>query len=240
MPASNNIVIPEAVVFQTIKAALFTIRKDYVDNVADVSKSFLMRCIGQNNAIQNYDIANQAKAIFTVPRNPNEPRFVDVSMGFDNDRIGKKMPHIHILLQNDSPKDDSIGTGKGNYEPEFDDESGTYIDKKVRRFTQQINLLISGDNSNEKYVIYHVLKSVLIEYIPYFSGLGFDNVSFRGGDVSINTQVAGNIYMRSLTMNFDYDLVVPEIQENSIARQIYLAIDAIENGNKTEVFNNYP
>jgi hypothetical protein len=240
LPVSNSIVIPELVIFQTIKASLDVLREDYALNSADASKSFLMRCIGAYNSLQNYDTQEQAKAVFIRAKNANEPRYVDVSMGFDSDRIGKKNPHIHILLQNDSPKDDSLGIGEGNVDPYFDDEESTYLKSKVRRFTQQVNLLISGDNSNEKYLVYHVLKTVLIQFIPYMNALGLENVSFRGGDVSINTQVAGNVYMRSLTLNFDYDLVSPNIDQDDFINKIYLAIDAIYNEQETEIYSNYP
>lgn len=243
MPASSNkVIIPEAVIFQTVKAALITLREDYLANAADTTKSFLYRCIGTSNSIQRYDMLEQAISVFITPKNPNEPRFVDVSMGFDSDRIGKKMPTIHVIMQNESPKNDSMGIGSGNIEPEFSEveDEYSYIDSKVRRFSQQVNLLISGDNSNEKILIYHVLKSMLIQYIPYFEVLGFDNLAINGGEVSLNTQVAGNIYLRSLSLNFEYNLISPNIDSEDFGTKIYTTIEAIQDGSRTEIFTNVP
>lgn len=241
MPQSNDITIPELVVFQTIKAALFTLREDYQQNIADITKSFLYKCLGVSNILQGYNYITQSLAVFITPKNANEPRYLDVSMGMDTDRIGKKMPHIHVILQNDSPKDDSLGLGSGNREPIFDDVSGIYEMSKVRRFNQQINLLISGDNSNEKSLIYHVLKSLLIEYIPYLNELGFDNVSLSGGDITMRNESSSIIYMRSLSLRFDYEHEVPRFDGTEFARKIYLAIDNInQDDTRTEIFSNYP
>lgn len=241
MPASNNITIPEATVFQTVKAALHTLRNDYEEKIATPELTFLYRSIGVNNAIQGYNMFEQAKSVFLRPKNPNEPRFLDVSMGWDSDRVDKKMPHIHIIMQNDSPKDDSLGLGSGNFPPEFDDDNGTYSDFKVRRFNQQVNLLITGDNSNEKYLIYHVLKSILIQFIPYFEELGLQNVAFNGGDVQMRNDIAGLIYMRTLSIRYDYNLKSPSLDLNEFSRQIYLAIDKLnDDGTTTEIYNSNP
>lgn len=241
MPASNSPIVPELVVFQTVKAALQVLRENWELYKNDEQRSFIYRCLGAFNGLQRYDMLQQAKAVFFRPINANEPRYVDVSMGFDTDRIQKKMPTVHIIMQNENPKDNSLGLGSGNFDPEFyedaidpqDPESATigkYSPNNSRRFTQQLNLLISGDNSNEKILIYHVLKTIMISYIPYLNELGFENVEFSGGDVQINTEVAGNIYMRNLIMKHDYDLISPSLEEYEFARQIFFTITVLNDG----------
>jgi hypothetical protein len=231
MPKSNEPVIPELVMFQTIKSALHELRKDWTEKPEN--KTFLYRCIGNYNSIQKYDFLTQAKSVFFRAQTPNEPRYLDVSMGFDSDRIQKKMPTIHIILQGENPKDDSLGLGIGNFEDDFyeggEDEPDTYSVNNSRRFSQQINLLISGDNSNEKLLIYHVLKSILIAYVPYLQELGLENVSFSGSDVQINTGVAGNMYMRNLMIRYDYDLKIPSLMEDEFITKIFYGITIKQN-----------
>jgi len=239
LPASKEPILPELVLFQTIKAGLEVLREDWEQFSSDEEKSFIFRVLGNKNALQRYDMLAQAKTVFFRPVNPNESRYIDVSMGFDTDRIQKKLPTIHILIQSDNPKDDSLGIGYGNFdvifgdEPE-DDEAGTYNQVYSRRFNQQANILISGDNTNEKILIYYVLRALLISYIPYFNELGLENVYFSGGDVQINADVAGRLYMRSLNMGYDYDFTAPSLTINEFATKIFYRLiikndDAIKN-----------
>lgn len=228
MPQNEyHIVVPEVLIFNVIKNALFYLRQDYATNLAASTEtnSLLYRII-EANKIQRYVLFDQAKSIFITPENANEPKYLDISMGYDTDRIAKKNPTIHLIVQSDSPKNNMLGLGSGAndpdfYSPETVDGTGLYREYHKKGFAAQVNLIISGENSNEKIMIYHILRSLLISYIPYFENQGLFNIEFNGGDIQINTGVAGNIFMRNLTMSFDYYVDVPHVEDKEYISKIF-------------------
>lgn len=223
-----GIVMPEIVIFNTIKIALDFLRKDYAERLVEgKEQESILYLMLEDNQLQRYNMFEQALSVFISPQNANEPRFLDVSMGYDSDRIAKKVPHIHIVLNSDSPKDGSLGLGSGNIYPVFggsDDVSGEYREYHELSFTQQANLIISGDNPNEKVLIWHIIRSLLISFIPHFTAHGFRNISFNGGDIQINTEVTGKMFLRNLTMSYDYSLAVPDLELSEYLNEIYYVL----------------
>lgn len=224
-----NTVFPEVAIFNAIKNILHVLREDYVEAV-DKDRSLLNLIIGVNK-LQRYVMLTQAVEVFTKPINKNEPRYLDVYMGFDRAQIQKRMPSINILLQDDTLKDNSLGLGEGNVDYIKYEEEDKVREFHERSYTSQINLMIISDNSNECILIYRVLKSILTSYIPYMENVfGFRNINMSGADIQLNTQVPGNMFFRNLSIRFDYSTNTPKLDESDLINKIFYTINVEKDG----------
>jgi hypothetical protein len=228
MDLQNRTIVPEIAIFDSIKKILAFIRNDFKSKPNE--QDTLLYKMVQDNTLQRYNLFNEAKTVFLEAKNHNEPRFLDVNMGYNFDRINKNNPTIHILMQGDSPRDNSMGYGLGNNPIDYNDQEGTYQEYYERHFDQRLNLMVSSDNVNEKILIFYILRSMLISLIPYLNGIGLHNVSFSGADIVLNSGPAGNITMRNLSMSFDYDVVSPSLIEEEFVRDLFFQLTIKQDG----------
>lgn len=199
--------IPEVLIYNNIQNFLsfLIMQKNVVEN-----ERFLFYLLKKNQSveqkIENYDFYKQASEIFY--RNQNDPRRLEVFLGYNLKRQG--IPTIHITLSGEQNYQDGIGMDEG-----YDDETvdGLYQKSYTRTFNCHYNVIITSDNSTEAVIIYHVLKAMMILMYETFELNGIRNLKVSGQDINVNNElVPMNIFHKSLTMNFFYECFVPEFQ----------------------------
>lgn len=218
---AGRINISEIVLFNTIKSILAYIREDY-DSTTDKTQSFLYNLLGEVKIGELYDCYEQGKAMF-IQKNDN-PRYLDVRLFFDASRAS--IPTIHITLPNETGSGDGIGVDIGYEEAEFDDVRGEYREVNNRMFNATYNVIITSDNTMEVVIMYHVLRASLIAAFAHMELSGLRNPKLSGGDLSINPDLVPiGIFMRSIAINASYEISVPELFAQKMAKKILLIND---------------
>lgn len=196
------IVIPEIILFNAIKNVLTLIRKDYNDNIADTTKSFLYRIL-VGNKIQRYNLFEQAVTVLIT--NETDPRHLDVNLFFNAKRAS--VPTLHITLPSENEKNNSMNNGEGFREYIYEDSINTAIKTFNRRFSPKYSIIITSDNTNEIVLLYHLLRSIFISLNGHFNMVGLENPKLSGGDININPDLVPlGVFLRALNMEFEYDV----------------------------------
>lgn len=210
------ITIPELTLLSTIKTALAYVRMDYANNIADETKSLLYRLL-HDQEVERYKLYEQAKAIFVAEE--DDPRLLDVNLFFNANRNG--VPTIHITLPSESTVNNTLGIGEGYRDPIFDEIAGTYKEVYNRRFRASYNLVITSDNTNEVILIYNTLKSILISLFNHMNLSGLEKIELGGRDIQINsTLVPLNIFMRSISVDFEYNVGAIDLFDHKMFNSI--------------------
>ena len=210
------ITIPEIILLNTIKTALTYIRTDYNNNLADETKSILYRLLNTQE-IQRYKLYDQSKAVFIT--DVDEPRFLDVNLFFNSTRA--HIPTIHITLPSETTVNNTLGIGEGYRDDIFDSTLGTYRNVYNRRFRASYNLVITSDNTNEVVLIYNTMRSILISLINHLNLSGLEKIDLGGRDIQINTTlVPTNIFMRSISLDFEYNVGAVDLFDHKIFNSI--------------------
>lgn len=212
-----EIIVPEIIIFNTLKNILSFIREDFKANT-DSEKTFLFRILGNLN-LQRYGYFEQAKQVFVSET--DNPRHLDVNMFFNSNRAA--IPTLHLMLSSEKKGGDGIGIDQGFRDPEFDDVTETYRHIYNRRFDTQYNIVITSDNSNETMLIYNVLRAILIPIFDHFNQTGIENIRLGGEDIRLDPHlVPPSIFIRSINMMFSYGVSVPQILDiDQIAQLIF-------------------
>lgn len=217
---SYSVVIPEVKIFNALQQIIQGIRTDYEKKSPE--DSYLYR-ICNDNAIERFNFFEQAVHVFTKNSRLNEPRTIEANIGWNFERITKKIPTIHIIMNAENPKDDSIGLGHGNYQ-DFYEETDEHVQVIERKFNQTCMLVITSDNAIECMLIYHVIKHLLISYFDLFEIQGMQNVRISGREMEVNQQIPDRIASRFVFLSYDYAVKAPHFNSNEIIREIFYTI----------------
>lgn len=220
--------IPEIIIFNTIKALLKFVKEDWNDN-EDKNKTILYHYFG-NTSLQRYNLYEQAQAVFLATE--TSPRYLDINVFFNANRAA--IPTIHLTLPSEQSSLNGIGLDEGYVEPWFNEEDISeseslslstseskttvgYRNKYTRRFDTVHNIVVTSDNINEVLLIYNFLKAALISCLPHFAVLGVENGKIGGNDIYINPQILPpNVFVRALTLASSYELTVPELFDRDV------------------------
>lgn len=215
----GRINISELVVFNTVKGVLTYIREDWKSNT-DKTQTFLYDLWNGVKIGANYDCYSQVQELFL--KEDAEQRVLDVRLFFDAARA--PIPTIHITLPSETGGGDGIGVDVGYEEPEFDDVAGEFKLVNNRMFNASYNIVISSDNSMEVVMIYHTLRAALISAFEHIELAGLRNPKLSGGDLNINSDlIPPNIFMRVITISAAYDIAIPQLFAQKMAKKIILS-----------------
>lgn len=199
------VIVPEVIVFQTVKAIIDLVASDYTAK-ADKTESLLYRILG-NLQLQRYEFFEQAEAVFL--RDSDNVRQLEVNMFFNTARAS--LPTIHITLPGETSGKDGLGIDQGYTDPLVDGD-GNVTEGYTRRFDARYNVLITSENTNEVVLVYHVLRAMLISAFDHFSQSGLQNAKLSGQDLQINPQlVPEHIFFRGIGLYFEYEVNVPSL-----------------------------
>lgn len=232
-----GVLVPEIVVFNTIKAIIDYIRFDYEERVDETTTLLYKICNG--NVAQRYDLFEQAKAVFITER--DNSRELDVNMFFNMERA--RIPTIHITLPSEQADKDGMGIDEGyqGYEEVtgIGDDVGSEQQGPIytRRFNTQYQIVITSDNTNEVLTIYHVLRAIMIPMIDSLNAEGLENIKLSGRDIqNMQTIVPEHVFIRSIGLYFEYEVSLGSLFPEDIVQKIlvsYTILPELPSGNET-------
>lgn len=223
------IFIPEIKIAQTLNNILTIIRNNHNDAIANGQEDrSLLYLLFKTIELGRYDFYENAKhLIITTPQNP---KHLQVKLSYDQNDAGNASG-IFLSLASDSNRNDSLFIGEGdNAELVFDNVSdqNEYIKQYTRRFATTYQLVIITENKNETSVLYNLFRCMIIACTEHLAFEGVSNLKLGGQDLRVNMAVPDKLFMRAITMNFEYEVVTPEIFIQDIFTKIRViaAIDS--------------
>lgn len=214
-------IVPEITLFNYFNKIVESLKKDTYENGEN---SFLYRHL-KGKKYGNYDMYEELKVILGRPHTVDN--YLDVRLFFDAKRANLPTVHITLPLEKGG-KNDGIGVDEG-YEDPRENIVGSYP-VKARGFDTSYSIIISSSNTLETLSIYTMLKAILITHIDILGLMGFNNVVISGGDLQLNPDIIPNgVFLRSITLNFDYKVVVEKlIPDNWITNIIFESPDIVK------------
>lgn len=217
-------IIPDILLINTLNTALTAVRNDYIERVqaGQLTRSFLYLSF-KNLQLGNYVVFdNVKKMIITTPQDPNH---LEVKGSYDKN-INHKNGFVYVTLGSESDKNNSISIGQGDNDPlEFNNSpEGTDEIKNLymRRFSTTYYVMIGGENKNQVVVLYNLFKSILTIANNHLELEGLSNIKIGGQDIRNNTDIPDDIFMRPISVSFEYEEVVPELAFTEIIGKIRL------------------
>lgn len=201
-----TITVPEIILLDAINSTLKGIRKDYADK-ADKTKTWLYRSFN-GIKIDRYDLYKEIVAI--VCKEEDDTRFFGGDLMFNPKK--NNVPAFHITLPSESPADgNTIGMGAGAYDNfqdyTMDVDTIVSIDEAEvfsRQTQTNYSIVIMSDNSMEVVLLYHLMRAIVMINHVKLADAGIINLSFGGQDLQPYKEVAPQLYMRSLSVGFQY------------------------------------
>lgn len=219
-----SLVIPDAVIVNTLNLGLNAIRSDYRDRVDEgqEERSFLYEVLS-GKSLGKYDFYANAKEILITF--PEDNKHIDVKLSHDHNTT-RKEPIVYVTLPSENSKNDSLSIGEGDQSEILydngDGEQDEYKKQYNRRYNCVYQVIIVCENRNEMLILYHVLKALLISCINHFNFEGLQNMKIGGGSLGIQTEAPDKAFVRALTLNFEYETLVPEIAWRSVYQKLRL------------------
>jgi hypothetical protein len=197
--------VPEIILIKTVNQFLDYLTAD-AESVVDESQSLIYQLFynddnGERIVLSSNDWYVQAKSILL--RNSENPRRLEINMGYNLNRINS--PTIHILLPSQNKgRIDSINQDESElFLNEGDDE--TLYNTKEISFSTMYNLMITSENISEVNIIYYALHYLFVAFHDHFEISGFLNLKCSGQDVNVqNDMVPPNIYHKNFLISFDF------------------------------------
>lgn len=203
----TGIVIPEVIIYNTLKTIINLIKKDIESNEFDENTILYSLFIFKNEYENTYEAVRlnshnffaQTKAIFNKKENLN------VFIGY-NTEVNKQTCNLHIILPSETAIPSAIGQDEGYMET-------STTSTLTQGFNSMYQVMITSDNSIETMLVYHVLKSMMILLSQQIDLLGLRNPSFSGSDVMMkDDSVPVPLFHKVLNISFGYDLTVPKLE----------------------------
>jgi hypothetical protein len=202
------LIIPEAILLDSLRKGLKLIRDDYTTNQGNPPTTLLYKILF-GNSVQRYDLFEQAKKVFIADE--NDPRHLDVNLFFNAKRAS--IPTIHITLPSEDEKDNALGMSGGFQQPVFSPDGSEFNQVFNRRYNATYNIIVTSDNTLEVVLIYHFMRSFLISLNSHLSLSGLENIKMGGGDLNINSEIVPiNVFVRGIKFNFQYNVIGIELQ----------------------------
>lgn len=222
----RSIVIPDLIIYDTLNSILDFIRTNYRENQSngDTTQSLLYKIFNQLR-LERYLFFEQAVELLIT--NPDNPSHIVVSTSYDPNR--QEYPSVHISLPSESSQSgqDTIGIGEGDFEPILNDVNTPTSYRKVftRHYHATYHIVIVSDNKNEIILLYHFFKALLISSTDHFELSFLYNLKFGGQDLRFDPSVPPGVFMRAISMDFDYESQFPDIIVTEITNKCLINLN---------------
>jgi hypothetical protein len=204
--------VPEIIIASALNNILTTIRTNHIDAINNSQEDrSLLYLLFNTVALGNYDFYENAKRLLITT--PQDPKHIEVKLSFDQNEANS-IPSVFVSMSSDTPAVNSISTGEGDQDELMFANIGVqdeYIRQYRRGFQTTYRVVILSDNKNEVSVLYNLLRAILISATEHFVFEGLDNLKIGGQDVRLDTGVPERLYMRTITMDFHYEIVTPAV-----------------------------
>lgn len=204
---SPAVLMPEVVLYHTLNSILEIIRSDFNNHQVEdtiLYHYFAKNECGNNVEWETFNYFQQAKELF-VDKNR-----IQVNLGYN--MSVSDVACIHILL----PSESGMPLGIGGDENYIGYQENKYQETFQAIFTEMFdatyNLIITSENTMEVILIYNMLKASLISLYTHIELSGLRLPKISGQDIQIQSDlVPPHIFHRSLSLNFKYEVHVPDI-----------------------------
>lgn len=215
-----SLVIPDQVIVNTLNLALTAIRNDYRTAIERGQENrSLLYLLFNSLSLGRYDYYENVKQLIITT--PEDPKHLDVSLSYDKNIA--KVNHVFVTLPSENEKNNSLAIGAGNYEELTynNTEGDTQRTQYSRRYSSTYYVVIICENRNEMIVLYNLFMAIIINCINHFDLEGLENLKTGGQDLRFQS-IPDGIFQRAITLNFEFERVIPELQFNDIIRTIRL------------------
>lgn len=221
-------IVPELKLYQIISALIDEVEKDFNRHM-DEKDTFLFNLFGDpadltdnhTNKLGKYDYYKQAKALFVGRKEGDHPRRVNLRMMFDAAKA--TVPTIHLTMPMEEDQNNEIGIGESGAEGSMihNTKNNTLTPLYKRRFQTKYHLVCTSDQSQEVFIMYHVLRAAVISALDYIDLAGLKNPQLSGQDVNLNESVAPpHIYGRGFGISCLYQIEIPRYFDTKIIGDI--------------------
>jgi len=195
------VISPQILVFNIINQIARQIKRDI--SLAPSQQDTVMWRLFSGINIDHINFAEQAIGIFS--REQGDPRELEVSLSFDEDRAN--LPTIHVMSSNESEHSMNLGVNE-NYQGATV-QNGEYSNEYARIFDSSIDVVITSNNTTEVTIIHEAIKAMMLPLLPHLSHQGFQNVSLSARDLMLNSElIPPGIFMKSMTFRGIYCLSI--------------------------------
>ena len=197
------IIIPELIIFKSLKAMLEEVRLDIKRN-NQKEDTWLWR-VFQDLELEGSNYYNEMKNFLL--RDANSSRKLNIYIGWNRER--NEFPLISIILPGEEPTRKTIGMSEENV---FDEVAKTFILVKESVYLCTYSLMVVSDNVNEVILLYNFLRSMIIALHDTLELQDLNLVYLTGQDISqVMELVPNHLYSRVLGLNFQYVVSVPDV-----------------------------
>ena len=236
--------VPEIIIYRSLKAIYDLVAKDYTDatNKSDTILNRMFELDDDSNAIVfggTDDWNARAAELFT--RGKTKVRNLDFYIGYNKQR--SNAPSVHILLPNESNGVyNEIGNGEDgrenyikNYGTDIAPINKVIVTRK-RTKKASYHLMITSDNTMEVLITYYFLQGVLLMFSDHFELSGIKNLSYSGADLFFDASIVPDtVFHRNLNLNFDYQWTI----QNAIPLELINAFNVGMCADWVDDINNY-
>lgn len=204
---SPAVLMPEVVLYNTINSILEIIRSDF--NSHQLEDTILYHFFAKNECgddveWETFNYLEQAKELF-IERNR-----VQVNLGYN--LSVSDIACIHILLPSESGMPLGIGADENYIGYQENKFSNTHQAIYTEMFDATYNLIITSESTMKVILIYNLLKASFISLYYHIELSGLRLPKLSGQDIQLHSDlVPAHIFHRSLSLNFKYEVHVPDI-----------------------------
>lgn len=218
-----SLLVPEIILQDAVRKFIAYLRVDYANNAGDTTQSLLYQFTNGLNIDNNYDFWTQAQSsIITNPQ--DNPRHLKVFLA--HSPLDTQYPSIHINTPAEMSGDvDGLGFGQNDIDDNPNDLGAAAWQKTYNRsFKARYNIVILSDNRNEAVMLYHLVKAGIISMNEHMDASGLKNLKISGSDVMFNTKIPDGIFTKTITLDFYYDINVPDMHNLATVNEINLSL----------------
>lgn len=215
----SAILLPEVVIYKTLKSIVKLLRDDLLKNRDDGTILYRLLGVDQDDkplVMNLYNFFEQAKKIILTTENLN------VNFGYNQETA--KQISLHIILPSEHGKS-SVGEDEGYLDIEEFNSSGereSVREQFTNTFECTYQIMITGYNQTEVNLIYHILKSMLLTLNEHLELMGLRLPSISGNDIVMQDDlVPVPIFHKVINLSFMYELTVPKILKNDISKAFW-------------------
>lgn len=212
------LIIPELVLIDTLNKLLAIVRDDYATNViSSTEEDSYLYMLFNGLVLDSYDMyENAKKVIITNTEDPNH--IAAVTLAFN--RNSGSAPAIVLNTPGESTNNNSLSIGEGDFDEII--VGGEYRKQFNRRWLATYSLMFVGENKVAIIILYHLFKSLLVSAMNHLAVVGIENLKIGGQDLNINISAPDSLFMKNITLNFEYEQRVPEFGQRLIINRLLL------------------
>ncbi len=213
--ALNGILLPEIVLVDKINASLKLLRENY-NEIPDKKQSGLALFAGSQK-LGNYVLFDEL--IETIITSGKSPGHILVRHSYDLSDLQE--PGAYLNFGNESDNLSSMGLGSGDhglhYGPEGINDPEGHGNIYSKRYDAEYYLTLIGQNKNQITMLYHFFKALVSSISLQLETFGLQGLKMSGNGMTTDPRVPPNLFVRVLTMSFNYATYSPSLFRETVA-----------------------